>query len=116
MSNEAFTCPACLFRGMHAAMDRKGRPYFRCDTCSAILFIRLGPLGVHTVANVLRLLDNSEAAAWVRGEAYKDVAKPGQGLRDLLGYQENGTAAPSGLAPVAPVAPVADERREAMGA
>lgn len=109
MSSERLTCPACLFRGMRAAMDRKGRPYFRCETCSAILFVRLGPLGVHTVANTLRLLDNAEAAKWVRTQAFKDAEGPGQGLRALLGVAESGVAAPAGGA-------VADARREAVGA
>jgi|HubBroStandDraft_6_1064221.scaffolds.fasta_scaffold218743_2 hypothetical protein len=106
---EAFTCPACLFRGMRAAMDRKGRPYFRCETCSMIMFVRLGPLGVHTVANVLRLLDRDAEAAWVRAEALKDVAAPGQGLRALLGVKETGGAPPAAVAD-------GGERREAMGA
>lgn len=84
-TSPTFPCPCCVFRGMKVALDKKGRPYFRCETCSTIIFVRLGAIGVHSVANTLRLLENAQAAEWVRTEAFKDAAAPGQGLPDLVG-------------------------------
>lgn len=78
-------CPACMFKGMHAAMDKKSRPFFKCISCSAILFVRIGPLGMNSVAATLRLLEVETTMRWVRAEAYKNVALPGQGLHALLG-------------------------------
>jgi hypothetical protein len=80
---------------MKAALDRKGRPYYRCETCAAILFVRLGPIGVHSVANTLRLLEAPTAIEWVRAEAFKDASGPSQGLRELLGVNPNGAAEPA---------------------
>jgi hypothetical protein len=103
IDSPVFMCPACMFRGMRPALDRKGRPYFRCEVCSAILFVRVGALGVNTVANTLRLLDVPEHAEWVRTEAYKDLGTAGQGLPALMGIQQHSAPVAGPASPTAVV-------------
>ena len=85
MNHEVFRCPGCLSEAMRAGVDRKGRPYFRCSACSAILFVRTATLGLHTVAHTLRLLNDDEAAERVRTRAANDATTCDQSLKKILG-------------------------------
>lgn len=65
-----YVCPCCLLRGMRCRLDRKGRPFFQCVTCSAIIFPRGGHLGLAQAAAAMRLLDQEANLTWARAEGF----------------------------------------------
>ena len=98
-----FVCPCCLFPGMRGALDKKGRPYMRCWNCNTLVFPRLGDVGFATLASVLRILDDDNAAAFARTSAREHLAQPG-GVLSLL------SPAPHRVAVEGAPAPGASER------
>ena len=62
-------CPCCVFPGMVVRLDKKGKPFFQCKNCGTIIFPRLGEMGIQTVRHTLRLLENMDAASWVKTSA-----------------------------------------------
>jgi DNA-directed RNA polymerase subunit RPC12/RpoP len=100
-----FVCPCCLHRLMRVSLDKKGRPYFHCTNCSSRMFLHGGALGVHAVANTLRMLDNEAVLEAIRRASYEDASKgPADGLHALLGVNAGSsstiTAASIDAAPV----------------
>lgn len=80
MDNNRMPCPCCVFPGMAVRLDKKGRPFFQCANCGTIIFPRLGEMGIQTVRHSLRLLENMEAASWVKSAAWQAAQQPGNVL------------------------------------
>lgn len=85
---QALRCPSCLMAAMYVRLDKKGRPFLKCDVCCAIIFIRTGAIGVLTTVGTLRLLDDAAIADAVRTRAALDAEGPGHGLLQLVKTQE----------------------------
>lgn len=79
-----FICMCCLMRGMRARADKKGRLFFQCESCGAIIFPRCGHVGLFSVANTLKLLDVPDAQKFVRGAAFASAEAGESALLDLL--------------------------------
>jgi hypothetical protein len=76
-------CMCCLYPGMRVRLDKKGRPFFQCSSCSTIIFARLGEVGIHQVCSALALLENAEAIEFVRARSAVAAAQP-DALANLL--------------------------------
>lgn len=76
-------CMCCLYPGMRVRLDKKGRPFFQCSSCSTIVFARLGEVGIHQVCSALELLENADAIEFVRARAAVAAAQPNS-LASLL--------------------------------
>jgi hypothetical protein len=77
-------CPCCLLRGMQLRLDKKGRPYFGCRCCSAMLFVRGGELGAFCASSTLRLLESADALAAVADTARIECSRGPSALADML--------------------------------
>lgn len=76
-------CPCCLLRGMQMRLDRKGRPYLGCRSCTTMIFVRGGELGAFQAATLLRLLDAPETASVVASQA-REIAMRPSALAEML--------------------------------
>ena len=72
-------CVCCLMPAMRVKLDKRGRPFLGCAACGTMLFPRGGALGTLAAATTAQLLEVEENAAWVRQQAYGEVAKHGEG-------------------------------------
>jgi len=79
-----YVCLCCLLRGMRARTDKKGRLFWQCESCGAIIFPRGGHIGLFSVAHTLRLLDTVDAQRYVRREAFAAAEAGESALMDLL--------------------------------
>lgn len=77
-------CPCCLLRGMQLRLDKKGRPYFGCRCCSAMLFVRGGELGAFCASQTMRLLDSAECLSVVADTARADCMRGPSALAEML--------------------------------
>ena len=87
-------CPCCVFPGMVVRLDKKGKPFFQCKNCGTIIFPRLGEMGIQTVRHTLRLLENMDAASWVKTSAWQASQQPGNVLA-LIGAASPALSAPA---------------------
>jgi len=72
-------CVCCLMPAMRVKLDKRGRPFLGCAACGTMLFPRGGALGTLAAAATAQLLEVQENAAWVRTQAYGEVATHGEG-------------------------------------
>jgi hypothetical protein len=70
-------CPCCLMPRFRVRLDKKGRPFFGCDDCGAILFPRGGHLGLFNTIETLKLLEGDGVRKAVRDESFAAVDRPG---------------------------------------
>lgn len=72
-------CMCCLMPAMRVKLDKRGRPFLGCGACGTMVFPRGGALATLSAAATAQLLDVAENAAWVRAQAYGEVASQGEG-------------------------------------
>jgi hypothetical protein len=85
-------CIVCLFPLMHVALDKKSRPYIKCDSCGSIFFARCGDLGIATMLAIASRLD-VDVSRQIRAEALADLDRGSIVARLALQAQQQANAA-----------------------
>lgn len=100
------TCLCCLMPAMRVKLDRRGRPFLGCSGCGTMVFPRGGALATLCAAATAQLLDVQQNAAWVRAQAYGDVASQGEGA--LLAWLRAAPAASVSVVSASPSLPLSE--------